>query len=220
MTTKIEFIGDPTCPFCYLGYSRFALARLEFDADVLDVSISPFFINPDLPSNGLEYQQYLLARFGDQKTIAAELVPFLKGCEEDKIPLGLDKIKVMPNTLNAQRLIHWAAEIGADEELFRALQTAHFVGGFDIGNDAVLRARAEAIGMDGRTIMNMFATDRDEVNIKETYKDFLKHGLKEVPTWVIGGTYVVTGVQSFSFWRNVIGEIDEKGRDNARRNLN
>ncbi len=220
MTTKIEFIGDPTCPYCYLGYSRFSIARGEFDQDVLDVSIAPFFINPDLPANGLEYQQYLLARFGEQKAVAAELTPFMKGCEEDSIPLQLDRVKVMPNTLHAQRLIHWAREIGADAELFEALQASHFVGGFDIGNDAVLRARAETVGMDGATVMSMLATDRDNNTIDARYKELIKQGVREVPTWIIGGTYVVTGVQSLNFWRNVIGEIDEKGRQMQRPPLN
>ncbi len=217
--THIEFVGDPSCPFCYLGMSRFQIALEEIERENFEISISPFFINPDLPSNGLEFEQYLFARFGDQSAIAKALLPLQTGCAEDSIPLNIEKIKVMPNVLNAQRSIWLAKELERDELLFLTLQQAHFVQGLDISRDNVLRAKVDQIGLDGAAFTQMINDETARQNVLDEYANHLKQGIKEVPTWIIGRKYVVQGVQTVNFWRNVLTEIEEKGREIARDTL-
>ncbi len=221
MTTSIQIHADPSCPWCYLGVSNFERARLDFDLEIFDITTAPFLINPDLPANGMEFQEYLMARYGDQKDIAEALLPLQKGAETSEVPLHLEKIKIMPNTLKAQLLLHWAREISADYPLLREMQLAHFVKGLDLSDHAVLRAMAENVGMDGKTVSSMLAEARDEEVVLEEIRVHTQAGIREVPTFILGNTYAVPGVQSVSFWRNVISEIDEKGRElTAQRPIN
>lgn len=220
MSTELEIHADPSCPWCYLGVSRFEIARLDFDPEIFKIRTAPFLINPDLPSNGIEFQNYLMARYGDQNAIAEALLPLQKGTEDSQIPLHLEKIKIMPNTINAQILLHWARQIDADYALFRLMQDAFFVKGLDLSSAAVLRALAEEVGMDGPLVSSILNESKGEEKVLEMMQQSAKAGIREVPTIVIGQTYVVPGVQTVSFWRNVISEIDEKGRALARTSIN
>ncbi len=170
MSTLMTIHADPSCPWCYLGVSHFELARRDFDPDIFEITTAPFLINPDLPVNGMDFQSYLMARFGDQKAIAEALLPLQKGAEASDIPLNLEKIQTMPNTLKAQLLLHWAREIEADYALFRLMQEAHFVKGLDLSNHAVLRALAEEVGMDGQTVASLLAEAKDEALVLDEMK--------------------------------------------------
>ncbi len=220
MSTSLRIHADPSCPWCYLGVSQFEQARLNFDLDIFQIETAPFLINPDLPVNGMDFQTYLMARYGDQKAIAEALLPLVKGAERAEIPLQLEKIHTMPNTIKAQLLLHYAREIGADYPLLLLMQQAHFVKGLDLSDHAVLRALAEEVGMDGPAVSAMLAEAKDEGAVLEEIKTHAQAGIADVPQFVIGNSYVVPGVQSVSFWRNVISEIDEKGREMARKSMN
>ncbi len=220
MSTAFDIHADPSCPWCYLGVSRFEIAYQDFDPDIFSLQISPFLINPDLPVNGMDFESYLMARFGDQKAVAEALLPLQKGTEESEIPINLDKIKVMPNTFKAQLLLQWAGETGLDYPLFRLMQEAHFVKGLDLSLHAVLRALAEEVGMDGALVSELLNEGKNEDALVERMRENARAGIREVPSFVIGNSYVVQGVQPISFWRNVISEIDEKGRELLRARLN
>lgn len=212
MRTKIRFHADPTCPFSYLGRVRFDRAYAKLQTDFLEISTAPFILNPDLPANGMEFEDYLMARFGDQKAIAAQLLPFSEACAAEDIPLFIEKITIMPNTFMAQRLLYWARALGQDYPLLCAMQEAHFVKGLDLGSIPVLRALSESLGLDGKTLAYMLSTAQDEDQVQAEIRDFHQKGVQEIPLWVIGETYVVKGAQSLVFWQNVLEEIEEKGR--------
>ena len=54
------------------------------------------------------------------------------------MPFAFDKIKRSPNTLDAHRLIRWAAPAGVQAQVADRLFKAYFVEGRDIGDRNVL----------------------------------------------------------------------------------
>lgn len=218
--THIRFHGDVTDPYSYLGRAQFDQAHAEYGGAVFDIETAPFETNPDLPVNGMEFDQFLLARYGDQAAIAKLFLPLSKSAECEGLELALDKIKLMPNSHAAHRILGWARELGADYALYTRLQRAHFALGLDIGNRAVLRAQADAVGLDGASLLMLLDRADGADSVPAEIASHAKAGIKEVPAWVIGGTYVVRGVQTVDFWREVIGEIDAKGRELAKISTN
>ena len=82
----IDVVSDVICPWCFLGKRRLdaALARIE-DLDVL-VRWRPFMLDPTIPPEGLDRQDYMLAKFGPErlKTIHD---PLIAAGEELGVPL-------------------------------------------------------------------------------------------------------------------------------------
>ncbi len=85
------------------------------------------------------------------------------------IDFAFDKIKVSPNTLDAHRLIRWAAEDGRQEAVVDALFRAYFLEGRDIGDREVLAEIAAGAGMDRARVAERLASDedRDEVSRRD-----------------------------------------------------
>ena len=63
----IDVLSDVICPWCFLGKRRLdaALAELE-DLEIL-VRWRPFMLDPTIPADGLDRQDYLLSKFGPER---------------------------------------------------------------------------------------------------------------------------------------------------------
>ena len=60
----LEIYSDPVCPWCYIG--KVALERaMEARPDhPFAVTWHPFMLNPDMPAEGMDRQDYLELKFG------------------------------------------------------------------------------------------------------------------------------------------------------------
>ncbi len=64
-TIRIDIVSDVVCPWCYIGKRR-----LEKDLDKLSdrfefvLEYHPFELNPDMPVQGSNQQEYLSKKFG------------------------------------------------------------------------------------------------------------------------------------------------------------
>src|SRR6187397_3513912 len=63
---RIDVISDAICPWCYIGKRQLerALDILEKNKLRFTVAWHPFQLNPDMPAEGVDRQQYRLAKFG------------------------------------------------------------------------------------------------------------------------------------------------------------
>ena len=60
----LDIISDPICPWCYIGKARLDQAIAETGLDPFDVSWRIFQLNPAMPPEGMDRQEYLQAKFG------------------------------------------------------------------------------------------------------------------------------------------------------------
>ena len=125
------------------------------------VAWHPFQLNPDMPSEGVNKRDYLLARFGSEAQLQTIHDRFRQIARDNGVQMDPDTPKRIPNTLNAHRLIHWAGLEGRQTLVMAALMRAYWVEGRDIGNPGVLADIAAGAGMDRAVTERLLASDAD-----------------------------------------------------------
>jgi predicted DsbA family dithiol-disulfide isomerase len=209
-TVKINIISDVVCPWCYLGQARLTLA-LERVKDVLTAEIAwkPYQLEPNAPAEGLDTFDYLAAKIGGVDAVKRSHQMLTQLGDEIGLPFALDKAKIFPNTLDAHRLIHWAAASGdaVQNAVSKALFTANFVEGKNVGDHAVLLDIAETSGMDRGATAEKLASDIDVDTVKDEIAAAQRMGVSGVPCFIIDDQYVVTGAQSVDVFENAFRQL-------------
>lgn len=128
MSTRLDIISDPVCPWCYLGAANLMRALAGRPEHPFAIRWRPYQLNPDLPPEGMDRRAYMTAKFGDAAlgTIHARLEAM--GAEAG-ITYRFDRITRAPNTLDAHRLVHWAAAEAAQTRAAMALFRRYFEAG-------------------------------------------------------------------------------------------
>ncbi len=204
---RLDIFSDPICPWCYIGKSRLD-AALEIRPDhPFLIEWHPFMLNPRMPAEGMDRIEYLETKFGGQKGVLEAYMPIQKAAEESGLPFDLSLIKRTPSTLDAHRLIHWAAQEGRQTAVVSALFRGYFAQGRDIGDRAVLCELAAEAGMDPEMVAQLLDGDADIDDIRARDAEIRDRGLRGVPAFIIGREHVVTGAQPTTMWLQVLDEL-------------
>lgn len=207
---RLDVFSDPICPWCYIGKARLQRALEARPNHPFVVHWHPFQLNPDMPKDGMERRAYLEAKFGGKDGAIKAYLPVTQEAAASGLEINLEAIKRTPNTLNAHRLIHWAAMEEKQNAMVDRLFKAYFVEGQDIGAQDVLVALASDVGLDGKVIARLLSSDADAEDIAARDADARHKGVNSVPTFVISNQHVVPGAQSPELWMQVIDEISEQ----------
>jgi predicted DsbA family dithiol-disulfide isomerase len=194
---QIDFFANPTCPWCYVGFHAVQAARRQVShASVL--MWRPFLLRPDAAPDGADraaFYEHLRAadpeRFAASRTALDEAVIAL-----GLAPLRADKPARIPNALDVQRLLLWAAPRGVQEKLVQALLNAYWRDGEDLGDRAVLTAHAVSAGLDRDIVAALLAGDADRKRVLELHIMAMRAGVTGVPVIVKNGASGVMGAQS------------------------
>lgn len=204
---KLVIFSDPVCPWCYIGKARLGRALEQRPDHPFEIEWHPFMLNPDMPAGGIDRRTYLETKFGGQKGAVDAYLPVVEEAAKSGLKLNLDAIKTTPNTLDAQRLIHWAGIEGRQTPVVSALFAAYFVDGRDIGDPEVLKAVAVSCGMDGAMVARLLESGADAGDIRARDADARAKGVRAVPTFVIANQHVVPGAQPVELWLDVIDDL-------------
>ena len=189
----IDVISDVVCPWCYIGKKRLDAALAVRPAIKADIRWRPYQLDPSIPPEGIDRQDYLLRKFGDPQQIVAMHQRIVAQGIEDGIAFNFVGIDRSPNTFDAHRLIRWASEVGLGEDVVENLFDAYFVQGRDIGDHAVLRDIAEHAGMRGEGVAKLLASTeaREEVTIEILQAQQM--GIQGVPCFIFASKVAVQG---------------------------
>lgn len=204
---KLHIFIDPICPWCHIGKARLDRALEARPNHPFDIEWHPFMLSPDTPPEGLDYAEAMEARMGSKERVVQALRSAQKEAEASGAVINFEKIKRLPSTLDAHRLIHWAGLEGRQTAVVSRLYKANFVDGLDIGDRSVLADIAEGTGMDREMVERLLASDADADDIRARDADARHKGVNAVPTFVIAGQHVVPGAQPTELWLNVIDEL-------------
>ena len=190
----IDVVSDVICPWCFLGKRRLDKALSLIPEVKAEVIFRPFFLDPNIPQDGLSRQDYMENKFGKErlKTIHD---PLIAAGKEDGVPYHFDKITRTPNTLDAHRLIRWAKLEDKQAEVVEALFMAYWSQGRDVGDHKVLADIAAAHGMDRAKVLRELASDRDKSEVLQETIQAQQIGVTGVPTYIINRKYGVVGAQ-------------------------
>jgi predicted DsbA family dithiol-disulfide isomerase len=140
----------------------------------------------------------MLGKFGSEERIRkihADITPL---GEAEGIRFDFDVITVSPNTLDAHRLIRWAAtgDRGTQSKLVTTLFSYYFEQGKDIGAHPVLLDAARESGMDVAIAEALLPTDTDRDAVQTEIATAARMGVSGVPCFLLERKYAVMGAQA------------------------
>ncbi|WP_026614159.1 DsbA family oxidoreductase [Ensifer aridi] len=209
-TVNIDIVSDVVCPWCYLGKNRLEQAIADVAGEIhVAIQWRPYQLNPDLPPEGVDHKRHLAAKLGGQASVDQAHRMLEELGQEVGIAFDFEAVKISPNTLDAHRLIRWAATSGdlAQTDVVRRLFKANFEEGRNVGDHAVLLDIAEQAGLDRPVIAALLASDADKDAVKQEVDMAREMGVTGVPCFIIEQQYAVMGAQSVETLTNALREI-------------
>lgn len=192
---QIDFLFDAVCPWCYIGKRRLEQMLAERESPALAINWRPFLLNPELPPAGMDRGAYLAGKFGSESRIRRVYGAITDVGLSVEIGFNFETIRHTPNTIDAHRLVRFAAHQGKAEGTVEALFQSYFVEGLNIGEADVLVAIADNLSMDSEALDALLKGDEGIDDIYEANADAHRLGINGVPTYVFNENMIISGAQ-------------------------
>jgi len=203
---SVEVIADFVCPFCFIGKRRFE-AALKAVRGPSEVSWYPFQLNPEIPPEGLPFDDYLTRRFGSLANVQPVLDHLTKEGRGVGIDFRFDEIRHVPNTLSIHQLMYLAETKQLDQSaLAEDLLSAFFEQGRNTGD------RDELIEIAGRHAISAAELDEaietDEIRqiVLSRERQVRGSGIAGVPGFLLNRRLLVVGAQSTETFVNAFDQ--------------
>lgn len=207
----IDVVSDVVCPWCYLGKRRLE-AALKPD-DQAQVRWRPFQLDPSIPAEGLDRKAYMSAKFRDEKRLAEAHAQLTALGAEVGVAFNFEAIRRSPNTLDAHRLIRFAAEAGKADAVVERLFSDYFEHGRDIGDHAVLNEAARTCGLGDVAAWLASGEGADEVRAEIASAKQI--GVEGVPFFIFAWKLALSGAQSPEVFEEVLAQARQEAQKGA-----
>lgn len=194
-TLQVDVIADLICPWCYLGKKRLddALAAVHGPSIV---TWYPFQLNPDMPAEGMPFEEYLAKKFGDPEKLMPGIEQLVAAGKAEGIELRFDLISDVPNTLNAHRLMGFAELKGFDTStLAERILSGFFSQGLDISDPNVLAVLGSEVGLEGMDVLATLEDERSKNLVLSQEAQVRQSGVTGVPDFLVNKRLFVVGAQ-------------------------
>jgi predicted DsbA family dithiol-disulfide isomerase len=192
---RIDVISDAICPWCYIGKRQLESALKRLDQDQLRFSVMwhPYQLNPDMPAEGADRATYRAAKFGGAERAAAIDRRITETAATVGLEFHLEKLTRTPNTLNAHRLIRFAAQQGVQDGVVEALFKAYFCDGADLGDSELLAAIGGTGGLGPDEVWKMLAGEDGKREVLANDQMARNAGIQGVPSFALQGHVLFSG---------------------------
>lgn len=193
---ELDIFSDTVCPWCYIGKKRLENALNKYQSLKIKQTWRPFQLNPGMPPDGMDRQEYLISKFGSSdaaKTVYENI--YEEGVKEG-INFNFDLIEVTPNSFNSHRLLALAYKAKIQEKVLDDLYESYFLNGKDIGDPNILLQIAIKHKIDAEKFKNYLS---DQENIEPLANEEIqakKMGINSVPTFIVNKQIVINGAQT------------------------
>lgn len=195
-TLEVDMIADLVCPWCYLGKRRLDDALSAVHGPTM-LTWHPFQLNPEMPESGMALDEYLARKFGDPEALQPALAELVAAGKAEGIDFRFDRMKRVPNTLNAHRLMRLSETEGASaSELAGHLLKGFFEDGLDISERDVLVEMGGRSGLTPATVNRTLDDDVTRRIVLSQEAQVRKGGVTGVPDFLINKRLFVVGAQS------------------------
>lgn len=223
MTKKLQLDvwSDVYCPWCYIGKRRLERALQEFEhRDLVTITWRSFQLDPSAPRvfegdiNDMLARKYGMTR-AQAEGSHARLTALAK---QDGLDYRFDLAKP-GNTLDAHRLIHFAAKHGKADALQERLMHAYFTEGVAISDTSALAQLAADVGLDVEQARDVLDSDAFADDARGDQLVAQRAGISGVPAFVFNQKYAVVGAQSseilLKMLRRAYDEQSDEGATNT-----
>ena len=162
---------------------------------LVELTWRPFLLNPDMPHVGMSRSDYVVRKFGGEDRARRLYNSIADIGRLEGVQFRFDRIRRTPSSVDAHRLVRWAARFGRADGVVEALFAAHFVDGRDIGEMAVLVAIAASCGLVPAAARAMLMSNAEMDNVHADNLRAHRLGINGVPCFVIGGRHAIAGAQ-------------------------
>ncbi len=191
----VEVIADLVCPFCYLGKRRLDNA-MEAVQGPSDVSWFPYQLNPDMPNEGLSFDEYLTLRFGSPANIQPGLDQLVAEGREEDIEFRFDRIERVPNTLHVHQVMYLAEAEGKDQTaLAEELMKAFFERGENIADEEILIELAGRHGLSPKDVARIIDDEAAKQVVLSREAQVRASGIGGVPGFLLNRRLLMIGAQ-------------------------
>ena len=193
---ELDIFSDTVCPWCFIGMKRLENALKKYTNLEIKQTWRPFQLNPGMPPDGMDRQEYLISKFGSAdaaKTVYENI--YEEGIKEG-INFNFDLIDLTPNSFNSHRLLALAYKQNIQESVLNSLFESYFINGKDIGDPNILLEIAVKHKIDSEEFKNYLS---DQENIEPLANEEIqarKMGINSVPTFIINKQIVINGAQT------------------------
>jgi predicted DsbA family dithiol-disulfide isomerase len=208
----LDVIVDVVCPWCFLGKRRLDTAIAELDDLDIEVRYRPFQLDPTIPQEGIEREEYIIGKFGSADALDEAHARLFSLGADVGITYAFDLIEKSPNTLDAHRLIRWAAAEGLGDPMLERLFSLFFEEGADLTKAETLIAAAEEIGLDEDEVTMKLEDGVDLDAVKADIAHAGRMGITGVPTIIVENKFAISGAQTSEVLvdalRRIASELD------------
>ena len=190
----IKVFADTICGWCFIGQTKLIKAVKNFPEAKFEIEHVPFQLNPDMPKEGIERDQYLKMKFGGKEFAQPMYDRMTEEAKKEDLNFNLNNIKKTPNTVLSHLLIKLAELTNVQNQVKEKIYQTYFIDGLDIGDKEVLIKIGKDFGIKEDVVNNFFNSDNiEKVN---SYIGITKEKeINGVPFFEIGKD-VVSGAQS------------------------
>lgn len=194
---SIEVVFDLVCPWCRLGVARLRKALRARPEILAELRWRPFLLNPDIGPGGLPRQDYMARKFGGEERARRLHASIAELGRAEGLVFDFDLIRQVPPSLDAHRLVRWAAGFGpqAADALVEALFEAYFAQGRDIGHRPVLAGIAAAVGLEGQAAFEVLQSGAEVEAVHAENLRAHRLGINGVPCFVVQERHAIAGAQ-------------------------
>ena len=178
----VEMFADIICPWCLIGERRLAEAAKTHGGVDLKLRWRVFLLNPNMPPEGMDRQDYINRKFGVSGEAVYERIASVGS--EAGIDFAFDKIKRTPDSRLAHALILSAGE--HQEKVIDKIFQAYFIKGIDI-DEAFLTDLAKRYEV-------TFPPPKSAIEqIDADLSDAVRLGIEGVPFFIFPGEFALSG---------------------------
>jgi predicted DsbA family dithiol-disulfide isomerase len=206
---RIDVWSDIVCPWCYIGKRRLEEALERFDQDV-ELVWRSFELDPGAPVEPLgALDEALAAKYGTTVQAARDMMgQMARTGAEHGLEMNFDRAQ-RGNTLDAHRVMHFAATRGVQPAMKERLFRAYMTEGEEISDRDTLAKLAAEVGLDAAVTREMLETDAFVDDVRRDQIQAQRLGIRGVPFFVIDGRYGVSGAQTADVLLDVLRRAAE-----------
>lgn len=163
---SVEVFFDFVCPWCLIGQRHLQAALLWLQREQPEVEVQVHWqgvqLLPGLPANGVPFSTFYLQRLGSEQAVRERQAQVRAAASVVGEDIDFSRIRRMPNTGNAHRLMQRAGSLlGApqQETLLARLFIAYFHQGRGLGDSGTLLGIAQSCGLQAAQVVDCLRDD-------------------------------------------------------------
>lgn len=152
----------------------------------VEVRWRPFFLNLNIPPEGEDLIQHLVAKYGRQAVERFSAPNNPLDAAADRVNIKFNKARRVINTMDAHRLVEWCSEKHPDrvDLLMESMFHAYFENARDLSKHEELLQVTDGVGIDRSAVQTVLLSDAHREAVLRFDRD-IKRRVSGVPYFIV-----------------------------------